>query len=125
MGRPKLKIDPQVVLALRSQGKSIDEISREVGVSTATLSRRITEIQDEQGILTKYRQLQGLHLTKLRFKILEAITTDKIQEASALELIKCYEILQKAELAIQGKESYKTKGLVGYLMEIEKKNNSN
>jgi hypothetical protein len=40
---------------------------------------------------------------------------------TALELIKCYEILQKTELAIQGKESYKVKGLVGYLMEMEEK----
>jgi DNA-binding Lrp family transcriptional regulator len=123
MGRPKLEIDPQVVLELRSQGKSIDEISREVGVSTATLSRRIAEIQDEQGILTKYRQLQGLHLTQLRFKILEAITPEKFQNATLLELLKCYEILLKTELAIQGKDSYKIKGLVGYLMEMEKEKN--
>jgi DNA-binding Lrp family transcriptional regulator len=120
MGRPKKNIDEKAILNMRARGKSIKEISCDLGVSTATLSRRIAELKHDKGILTKYRQLQGLQLTALQFRIMEAITPERIAKASLLELVKCCWILEKAQRAIQGKDSFKIKGLVGYLLEIEK-----
>ncbi len=78
------------------------EISKTLGVSTPTLSRRIAELRYEKGILTKYRELQGLQLTTLQFKALEAITDEKIQNASLLELAKCFSVLAKVQKAIMG-----------------------
>jgi DNA-binding Lrp family transcriptional regulator len=120
MGRRKLTLDHDALLQMRKEGKSIKEISKDLNVSTATLSRRIAELKYEEGILTKYRQLQGLRLTELEFGILESITPEKIENASLLDLAKCFHVLSKVEAAIKSEESFKIKGLVGYLMELEK-----
>ena len=120
MGRPKVEIDETKILALRGQGKHINEIACELGVSKPTLSRRIAELKHDQGVLTKYRELQGLQLTGLQFKILAAITPEKMEEASLIQLAKAFHLLLKAQIAIEGKESIKVKGLLPYLLEIEK-----
>jgi transcriptional antiterminator len=107
------------ILALRSQGKHIKEIACEFDVSTATLSRRIAELKHNQGVLTKYRELQGLQLTDLQFKVLESISPEKIKKASFLELAKCFDILHKAEKRITGDGSSKVNGLLDYLLCID------
>ncbi len=119
MGRPKVEIDETKILALRSQGKHINEIACEFDVSTPTISRRIAELKYEKNVLTKYRELQGLQLTKLQFKVLGAITPEKIKKASLLELVKCFDILHKAEIRITGDRSPKISGLLDYLICIE------
>ena len=124
MGRPKLPIDEMAILNMRSKGKSIKGIASDLGVSTATLSRRIAELKHEQGVLTKYRELQGLQLTGLQFRILESITPEKINNSSLADLIRCFYILDKAKRAIEGKDSFKVKGLVAYLLEMEKTENN-
>jgi DNA-binding Lrp family transcriptional regulator len=120
MGRPKKNIDEKAILNMRARGKSIKEISGDLGVSTATLSRRIAELKHDKGILTKYRELQGLQLTSLQCKIMEAITPERIAKASLLELVKAFWVVEKAQRAIKGKESYRIKGLLGLLLEMEK-----
>jgi hypothetical protein len=67
------------------------------------------EIQAKQGILLKYRSIQTLQLTELRFRVLEAMTPEKIANASLLELAKAFKILRDAELGLKG-EPYKIKG---------------
>jgi len=120
MGRKKLPIDEMAILDMRSKGKSIKDIAGALDVSTATLSRRIAELKHDQGVLTKYRELQGLQLTGIQFRILESITPEKINNSSLTDLIRCFYILGKSTRAIEGKDSYKIKGLVGYLIELEK-----
>jgi DNA-binding Lrp family transcriptional regulator len=56
MPRPKKEIDETMILDMRSQGKSIKEIACDLGVSAATLSRRIAELANKH-VLTKYRAL--------------------------------------------------------------------
>jgi hypothetical protein len=52
---------------------------------------------------------------------MEAMSSpEKIAKASLFELAKCYAILDKANRAIEIKRSFKIKGLVGLLMEMEK-----
>lgn len=68
----------------------------------------------------KYRALQSLQLTELQARVLEAITPGKINEAPLKDLITCFKILKDKELVIEGKPS-EIKGLVGYLVELEKK----
>ena len=121
MGRPRLPIDETAILEARGQGKSIKEISGDLGISTATLSRRIADLKFKEGVLTKYRELQGLRLAELQARILEFITPEKIEKASLLDLIKAFYVSAKAEAAIRGKESFKIKGLPDYLMELERR----
>jgi len=85
----------------------------------ATLSRRIAELQNKQGLLTKYRELQGLQLTGLQFRVLESMTPERINESSLPDLARCFTVLNKAEKAIKGKDSFGINGLVDYLVEIE------
>ena len=68
----------------------------------------------------KYRSLQSLQLTELQARVLEAITPEKINEAPMKDLIQAFKILKDKELVIEGKPS-EIKGLVGYLVEMEKK----
>ena len=120
MSRSKIHIDEEILLDKRRQKKSIKEIASEMGVTTATLSRRIAELENEKGILTKYRELQGLQLTALQFRILQAITPEMIESASLTELVRCFTILRKAEPTFLGIGRMKVSGLVQYLVELER-----
>jgi hypothetical protein len=120
MGRKKKAVQEVMILEMREQGRTLEEIAQGQSVSTATVSRRVAELQSQHGLLVKYRELQSLQLTELQYSVLEAITPEKIADASLLELIKCFHILEKAKQAIQGKSSLKITGLVGYLIELEK-----
>ena len=119
MGRPKKKIDDMTLLSMRSEGKKLKEISKEMEVSIPTLTRRIAALQHQKGILTKYRELQGLQLTAHQAKILEAVDAKDFKECSLSELISVFNILKKAELTIQGKGTFKIWGLVEHLMALE------
>jgi hypothetical protein len=88
-------------------------------ITPPTLSKRIAELQKEQGVLLQYRPLQSLQLTKLQAAVLERITPEKIADAPLRDLILAYKILKDKELVIEGKPS-DIKGLVGYLIELEK-----
>ena len=106
MGRPKLKIDEMAILEMRGRGKPIKEISRDLGISTTTLSRRIATLNHEKGILTKYRELQGLQLTGLQFRVLESLTPERINKSSLPDLVRSFSILNKAEMAIRGEKNF-------------------
>ncbi len=119
MGRKLIELDEEVVFDTAMMGLNQKEAAEFHGVSTPTLAKRIAMIQDETGILMKYRALQSLQLTSLQAKILEAVTSDKIAEASLTELVQAFKILKDKELVADGKHS-DIKGLVAYLIHIEK-----
>jgi len=120
MGRPVAKIDEQALMDLLERDLPQKEAARELGISIPTLAKRMADIREKQGILLKYRDLQSLHLTELQARVLEAITPEKINEASLRDLVLSYKILKDKELNIDGKPS-EIKGLVAYLVEIEKR----
>jgi len=120
MGRPVAKIDEQALMDLLERDLPQKEAARELGISIPTLAKRMADIREKQGILLKYRDLQSLHLTELQARVLEAITPEKINEASLRDLVLSYKILKDKELNIDGKPS-EIKGLVSYLVEIEKR----
>ena len=120
MGRPKIDIDPDQLLDIALGGYTQKESAEILGVSAPTLSQRMAQLQEEQGVLLKYRVLQSLQLTALQARILENITPQKIQEASLRDLISAFKVLKDKELVIEGKPS-EIKGLVGYLVAMEKK----
>lgn len=113
------KIDIDTLYDLLHQGKTQKQIAVELGISIPTLTTRIANIQEKQGLLLKYRNLQNLQLTELQARILEAITPDKIAEASLSDLVAAFRILKDKELVSLGKPNEIT-GLVGYLVHLEK-----
>lgn len=121
MGRSKKQIDEGALMKMRGERKTIKQISRQMGVSEPTISRRIAYLRHHKGILTKYRELQSLQLTQLQARILEAVDLTDIEATPLLELLQAFHVLKKAEKAIQGKEpSFKVRGLLQHLQALEK-----
>lgn len=120
MGRPKREIDIQTLLEKRGERKTLKKISREMGVSVPTLTRRIADLQYKEGVLTKYREILGLHLTMHQIKVLEAITPEKLEKASLIELLKAYVLLVQMEKKTEGKDGFKIDSLMDHLLWIEK-----
>jgi len=115
----QLNIDTDVLVDFGEMGLSMKEQAEELGCSVGTISNRIAKIQQEQGILMKYRDIQSLQLTKIQAKVLEAITPDKISQAPLRDLVFAFKILKDKEQVLEGKPS-DIKGLVGYLIKMEK-----
>ncbi|MCC7570613.1 hypothetical protein KO465_04655 [Candidatus Micrarchaeota archaeon] len=119
LGRPPKHFDLDAAIDLLDRGHNTKDVSAYVGVSVPTLKKRIREIQQKQGILLNYRAVQSLQLTELQAKLLEAVTPEKINEASLKDIIMCYKILKEKELVIEGKPS-DIKGLLAHLVYLEK-----
>jgi hypothetical protein len=119
MGRKKIQLDPTKIYEMRTRGLTQLEMAKELGVCHVTLSRRIADLQRKEGLLLSYREVQHLQLTALQARILEAITPEKIREASLTELVKAFEILKKAELAMNPSK-VNISGLESYLIQLEK-----
>jgi predicted transcriptional regulator len=117
MGRAK-ELNTDVVYDLFERGVPRKEIAQELGISTSTLSARLADIQHKQGLLIHYRTVQNLHLTELQARVLEAITDEKIQEAPLRDLVLAFKVLKDKET--EETSSGKLKGLVGYLIQLEK-----
>jgi len=110
------------LLDLIEQGYSKKAACQILGISNYNLKKRIKTIQDESAIILQYRPLQSLQLTALQGKILENITDDKIEEASLKDLVIAFKVLKDAELGNEeDPENRSMKGLVGYLIELEKR----
>jgi len=119
MGRKRKEIDLGKLLDFSEKNLPQREIADELGVSIPTLAKRMSEVREKQGILMQYRELQSLQLTSMQARILEAITPQKINEATLRDLILAFRILKDKEHSIEGKPT-EVKGLVHYLLEIEK-----
>lgn len=114
------EIDMDKLIDLGYRNLPQAQMANELGVSIPTLAKRIAEIRDKQGILLRYRELQSLQLTAIQARILEHITPEKIADAPLRDLILAFKILKDKEQVMEGKPS-EIKGLVGYLIELEKK----
>jgi len=119
MGGQELNFDVETILDLQEMGLTKQEAAQELGISVTTLSNRIAKIQQKQGILLQYRSIQSLQLTELQARILEAITPEKIDSAPLRDLVLAFKVLKDKELNLEGKPS-DIKGLVAYLIELEK-----
>jgi len=119
LGRAQIQLDEETLIDLAEMGLTQKQQAAELGVSPAALSKRIADIQGKQGLLLQYRAIQSLQLTELQAKVLERITPEKIEEASLKDLVFAFKVLKDKELNIEGKPS-EIKGLVAYLVEMEK-----
>jgi transposase-like protein len=114
-----IELNTEILHDLLSSGVPKSAIASDLGISVHSLNKTITELQHGQGLLLKYRELQHLQLTGLQAKVLEAITPEKIESASLIELVSAFKVLKDKELVIQGKANNIT-GIVGYLVQLEK-----
>jgi hypothetical protein len=121
MGRQLKAFNESAFFDMAERGFTQAQMSQELGISIPTLEKRIADLQAKQGLLLKYRELQSLQLTSIQARVLEAITPDKIESASLTELVMAFKILKDKELVSDGKPS-EIKGLVGYLIQLEKQN---
>ncbi len=119
MGRPAVAVDMEAALDLLQRGEKVPAIAIELGISQPTLRSRIADLSQKQGLLLKYRAVQSLQLTELQARVLEAITSEKIEEAGLKDLVMSYKILKDKELVTEGKPS-EIKGLVAHLIHMEK-----
>lgn len=119
IGSSDMALNTEILHDLLSKGVPRKSIAQDMGISVHSLNKTITELQQGQGLLLKYRELQHLQLTGLQAKVLDAITPEKIEAASLIELVSAFKVLKDKELVIQGKATSIT-GLVGYLVQLEK-----
>jgi DNA-binding Lrp family transcriptional regulator len=119
VGVNKKTIDEDLLVDALQNGVARRELAQMLGVSPPTLSARIADLQQKQGLLLQYRSIQALQLTELQARILESITPDKIEEAPLKDLVLCYKVLKDKELVTEGRPS-EIKGLVSYLVHMEK-----
>jgi len=119
MGRNCKEVNENFLYDALQSGVARKDLARMLGISTPTLSARIADLQEKQGLLLQYRNIQALQLTEMQARILEAITPDKIEEAPLKDLVLCYKVLKDKELVTEGKPS-EIKGLVSYLVHMEK-----
>jgi hypothetical protein len=114
-----MDLNTEILHDLLSKGTPKKHVAQELGISVHALNRTITELTESQGLLLKYKELQNLQLTSLQAKVLAAITPEKIESASLIELVSAFRVLKDKELVITGKANNIT-GIVGYLIELEK-----
>lgn len=119
IGRPEMDFDPDVLLDLLETGATKKRMAEEMGMSIPTLRTKIAQLQQQSPVILEYRALQTLELTELQHKILSNITDDKIENAPLRDLVLAYKILKEKEFMVEGKPT-EVKGLVHYLLEIEK-----
>jgi biotin operon repressor len=114
-----IELNTEILHDLLSKGVPKQSIATDLGISVHALNKTIAELQQGQGLLLKYRELQHLQLTGLQAKVLDAITPEKIEAASLIELVSAFKVLKDKELVINGKATSIT-GIVGYLVQLEK-----
>lgn len=107
------------VIEKMERGWTPPQVAESTGKAPQTIRSVIAKLQQEQGVLLQYRELQNLKLTELQHSILEAITPEKIADAPLNTLVQAYKILKDKELVMTGNPT-DIKGLVGYLVKLEK-----
>lgn len=114
-----LNIDDSAIKDCLETGMTITQTAEVLGCSRSTISRRISQLNIDKGLLSEYRELQHLQLTQLQAQILEAITPEKIEQAELRDLVSAFRVLKEKEQEVSS-STQSMKGLVSYLVHIEK-----
>ena len=115
----KVDLSVEMLLDLTERNLTQAEMSEITGISIPTLQKRLSDLQDKQGLLLKARDLRNLRLTELQMMVLDAITPEKIHNADLRDLMLAFKVLSDRENLEIGKPT-EIKGLVSYLVQIEK-----
>jgi hypothetical protein len=117
--RYRTEVDEDALMDLLSRGCTQKEVAEAFNTSPTVISKRVSMLQRKHGVLLQYRSVQSLELTEIQAKVLAAITPEKIADAPLRDLIIAFKILKDKEHLMDGKPT-ELKGLVGYLMQLEK-----
>lgn len=115
----KVDVSIETLLDLAERSLTQSEMAELTGISIPTLQKRLADLQDKQGLLLKARDLRNLRLTELQMMVLDAITPEKIANAELRDLMLAFKVLSDRENLEIGKPT-EIKGLVSYLVQIEK-----
>ena len=115
----KVDLSIETLLDLAERNLTQTEMSEITGVSIPTLQKRLNDLQEKQGLLLKARDLRNLRLTELQMMVLDAMTPEKIAAADIKDLAVVFKVLADRENVDIGKPT-EIKGLVSYLVQIEK-----
>lgn len=115
----KVDLSIETLLDLAERNLTQAEMSEITGVSIPTLQKRLNDLQEKQGLLLKARDLRNLRLTELQMMVLDAMTPEKIATADIKDLAVVFKVLADRENVDIGKPT-EIKGLVSYLVQIEK-----
>ena len=115
----KVDLSVEMLLDLTERNLTQAEMSEITGISIPTLQKRLSDLQDKQGLLLKARDLRNLRLTELQMMVLDAITPEKMHNADLRDLMLAFKVLSDRENLEIGKPT-EIKGLVSYLVQIEK-----
>ncbi|BAH75356.1 winged helix-turn-helix transcriptional regulator [Solidesulfovibrio magneticus] len=91
------QITAEDIKILMDSGKNQKEIAKELGVSVPTIARRMAALRLNKGPPMQFRDIKGLCLNSIQASALEAITPERIEKASLLELMKAYKVLLKSD----------------------------
>ena len=83
-----------------------------------SVEKLTTRLKNDEAVMQKYSDLQHVQLTKIQYQLLNAITDDKLYEASLRDIVAAFKILKDKELVSQGRPT-EIHGLVGYLTLLE------
>ncbi len=111
-------VSPERLEQLVSKGKNQKEIAKELGVSVPTIARRMAALRLNKGPLMQFRDIKGLCLNSIQASALEAITPERIEKASLLELMKAYKVLLKSDRPLRKVKGEFT-GLLNHLLSEE------
>ena len=103
----------------RIGGRTIEDISEALGVSTATLSRRLSYLRHNEGALTKYRELQHLRVSDLSAKVLDSLKAE-LPEMETDQRIKLLGVLIRSEAQFKERDQ-NTFGLMEIIYDVHKK----
>ena len=115
----KVDLSVETLLDLAERNLTQAEMSEITGVSIPTLTKRLNDLQEKQGLLLKARDMRNLRLTELQMMVLDAMTPEKIAAADLKELAVVFKVLADRENVDIGKPT-EIQGLVSYLVHIEK-----
>ena len=115
----KVDLSVETLLDLAERNLTQAEMSEITGVSIPTLTKRLNDLQEKQGLLLKARDMRNLRLTELQMMVLDAMTPEKIAQADIKDLAVVFKVLADRENVDIGKPT-EIKGLVSYLVQIEK-----
>jgi transcriptional regulator with XRE-family HTH domain len=115
----KVDLSVETLLDLAERNLTQAEMSEITGVSIPTLTKRLNDLQEKQGLLLKARDMRNLRLTELQMMVLDAMTPEKIAAADIKDLAVVFKVLADRENVDIGKPT-EIKGLVSYLVQIEK-----
>ena len=116
MGRPKTQVPEEELLDIAERGLSVADAATLLNLSIPTVRARIKELQASQGVILQYKGLQKIQLAGLQHTVLEAITPEKLAEASFRDLVYAFKTFSDAE---KDEKNEEIKGLLSYLMEVE------